>query len=334
MIDLRGYNTAFKRLYGQDENMVDRQFERYGLLVDKFNREFSSQKIHLFSSPGRIEIGGNHTDHNNGCVLAASVNLDAIAAVAPNDSNLVKILSEGYPPFQVDLSHLDTLEDEYGTSSALIRGLAFSFKKHGYLIGGFDAGIQSDIPQGSGLSSSASFEVLMATIFNLLFNENSAPPEEIAKYSQYAESTYFKKPCGLMDQITCALGGLLHIDFKNPQKPVVKKMDFDLTGEKYEILTVDTGGSHADLTDDYAAIPAEMKSVARALSGEVCRDITAQQVIGQIRKLREQVGDRAVLRALHFLEENKRVSEQVMALKKGDFNLFLKTGKGIRRFIL
>jgi galactokinase len=319
-----GIGRIFSELYGRDEKIVQEQIRRYERLVTQFQKHFSGEPAYLFSSPGRTEIGGNHTDHNSGRVLAASVNLDTIAAVSENGKNEVKISSETFPkPFVVDLDELKPQTKEEGTTTSLIRGIAARFKELGYKIGGFNAFITSDVLIGSGLSSSASVEVLIGTIFNSLFNSGKINSETIAVIGQYAENNYFNKPCGLMDQMTIAVGGIVAIDFKNSGEPAITKVDFDLSSHDYSILVVDTGGNHADLTEDYASIPREMKSVAHELGKLVCRDITLEQLLDKIPMLREKPGDRAVLRAMHFIMENERVVKQVAALENDDLERFL-----------
>lgn len=311
-----------QKLYGLDH--IAEQSERYLVLMDQFQQKFSRQHPQLFSAPGRTEIGGNHTDHNHGRVLAASVNLDSIAAASKSDSATVTIYSEGFDrPFVVSLSELNMQKVERGTTCALIRGIAARFEQLGYQIGGFNACISSRIMVGSGLSSSASIEVLIGAIFNALFNNNQISAETLALAGQYAENEYFGKPCGLMDQIACAVGGIVAIDFENPQYPLIKKVKFDFSTTGYCLAVVDTGGNHADLTDDYAAVPAEMKAVAQSLQAEVCRELAWHDVLKNIQALRTKVGDRAVLRAMHFLGENERVLEQIQALENRDFAHFL-----------
>ncbi|NOX87942.1 MAG: galactokinase [Calditrichaeota bacterium] len=319
------FKPIFQRIYGTEQETVQRQLQRYQKLEDEFKNRFGSAPEHWFSTPGRTEIGGNHTDHNHGRVLAAGVNLDAVAAVNPADDNKVVVISEGYEKsFEVDLNDLKVKDSEKGGTNALIRGIAYRLNEMGFRVGGFKAVMTSDVLPGSGLSSSAVVEVLIATIFNYLYNRGKIDPETIAVTGQFAENRYFGKPCGLMDQMACAIGGIITIDFKNPQEPDYKKIDFNFAKQDYRLLVVDTGGNHADLTEDYAAVPAEMKSVARALGKEVCRDITLKELLAAVPELRKKTGDRAILRAYHFIRENQRVIEQVKALTDGDFRGFLK----------
>ncbi len=322
--DFRNFESIFSKIYSTDESVIEKQIKRYTKLLDNFRKQFTQEDIHIFSTPGRTEIGGNHTDHNLGRVLAASVNLDSVAAVALNDSNSVNLYSEGYnQPFIVDLENLGTNSAEMGTTSALIRGIAARFKELNHNFGGFDAYCISDVLPGSGLSSSASIEVLIGTIFNFMFNQGQISPQNIALISQYAENEYFGKPCGLMDQMACAVGGIVSIDFEDPLTPQVTKVNFDFSAHDYHLLVVDTGGSHADLTDEYAIIPEEMKSVAKLFDLEYCRGLSSDIFFSKIMELRTKVGDRAILRVLHFLGDNDRVVHQVNALEKDDFQQFL-----------
>lgn len=314
----------FSKLYGKDDRVIQKQIQRYRKTIKQYQYYFSSIPVHLFSAPGRTEIGGNHTDHNAGRVLAATINLDSIAAVEKTLDNTVTIYSEDYTdPFKVVLDDLEPKKKEEETTTALIRGIAARLKELGYNTGGFNACISSNVMVGSGLSSSASIEVLIGTIMNHLYNEGRVSKKEIALIGQYAENNYFNKPCGLMDQLTIAVGGIISIDFRDSENPIVTKVDFNINTQNYNILVVDTGGNHADQTEDYASIPGEMKSVARELGREVCRNITHNDLIVKIRQLRLKVGDRAILRSLHFLGDNQRVLDQVEALEKGDFGTFL-----------
>ena len=319
-------DKLFAKLYGHDEKIIEHQKNRYKEILNRFKELFpqSTAEIQFFSTPGRTEVGGNHTDHNHGRVLAAGVNLDAVAAAAKTDDSLITVYSKGYKDaFVVDTNDLDIKEQEKETTFALIRGIAARFKELGYNIGGFNAYIASDVLGGSGLSSSACIEVLLGTILSHLYNDGQIDVQQLAMIGQYAENVYFGKPSGLMDQMACAVGGFVTIDFKDPKKPIVKKIDFDFESQNYSLLVVDTGGSHADLTADYASIPAEMKAVAQVLGAQVCRELTKEQVIENIPLIRQKVNDRAVLRALHFLNENERVTKQVEALEEGNFDKFL-----------
>lgn len=312
-----------KTLYGDREGTVDRQIARYEKLLKRFETAFPEQKEPLLiSAPGRTEIGGNHTDHNRGRVLAAAVNLDTAAAVAPRADMTVNLHSEGYPAIRLDLNDLTIRKEEEGTTAALIRGVAAGMKQRGYRIGGFDATVTSSVASGSGLSSSAAFEVLICAILDKLYNGFVIPFAENAKISQYAENAYFGKPCGLLDQMASAAGGLVTVDF-GPDDPEIKAMNFDFAANGYVLAVVATGGSHADLTDCYAAIPAEMKAVAAKLGGKVLWDIPEAEFVRNTGKLRAELGERPVMRAFHFYRENERVTRQVNALEKNDLRAFL-----------
>jgi galactokinase len=316
-------NSTFKELYGSNQAILDNQALRYNSLIDKFNNVFGNKDIMLFSSPGRTEIGGNHTDHNYGRVLAGAVNMDNIAVAAKNNTNTVIILSSGYEKFEVDLSNLSPNKAENFTSASIIRGISARMKEIGFNIGGFDCCIDSGVPVGSGLSSSASFEVLIGAIISHLFNNGKLEAVQNAIIGQYAENVYFGKPCGLMDQTACAVGGLVTIDFKDPSNPVVKKVNFDFVATGFSLVITDTGGNHADLNDEYASLPIDMKAVAAELGAKVLRQVSLDQVLDITPKIREKVGDRAILRAIHFQNDNQRVVEQVAALEKNDFKAFL-----------
>ena len=279
--------------------------------------------VRFFTAPGRSEIGGNHTDHQQGCVLACAVSLDAIAAAAPNGTSVIRIKSEGYPDVEVDLTQLSPKSDELGTSAALIRGIAARFAESGYQISGFDAAISSQVPGGSGLSSSAAYEVLIGTIFDGLFNNGSIAPEELARIGQWAENHFFGKPCGLMDQTASAMGGVTAIDFYDPSAPIIKPLAVDFSKYGYALCIIDTGGSHVDLTDDYAAIPSEMKSVANLLGTTHLRYTSREKLLAAIPQIRSEVGDRALLRALHFLADNEKAQQEAELLSAGNFEAFL-----------
>ena len=288
-----------------------------------FLAAFGKLPSRYFSAPGRTEIGGNHTDHQRGRVLAAAVNLDTLAAVAPNALGQIRILSQGYPMCCIELSHLEVVVSERNTTAALVRGVAARFRQLGYPVEGFDAYCTSTVLPGSGLSSSAAFEVLMGTVINGLFCQGGVSAPQIAMIGQYAENVYFGKPCGLMDQTASAVGGLVAIDFAQAENPQIRSVPFDLAGCGYALCILDSGADHADLTDEYAAVPAEMKAVAAQLGAEVLSQVSEQAFFRALPRLRESCGDRAVLRSLHFLRENQRVVEQVQALEKGDFERFL-----------
>lgn len=320
----KGNNNAFRELYGTDATALKANAKRYTDLLKTFEKKFGKKDVEFYTSPGRTEIGGNHTDHNWGRVLAGAVNLDNVAVAGRNNTNTIRIFSEGYPQFKVDLSSLKPVKNEKYTSAALVRGICSRFKEQGFLIGGFDACIDGGVPKGSGLSSSASFEVLIGGILNDLFNKGKVSPIQNALIGQYSENNYFGKPCGLMDQTACAMGGLITIDFKDPSKPVVKKVNFDFVATGFSLVITDTGGNHADLNDEYASLPSDMKAVAAQLKAKVLRQVTLDQVLQSIPKIRSKVGDRAILRAIHFQGDNQRVVEQVGALEKKNFKSFLK----------
>lgn len=318
-----GNNPAFKELYGTNNLELQEQAKRYISLLEDFKSRFGHAEAALFSSPGRTEIGGNHTDHNYGRVLAGAVNLDNIAVAAPNNNNVIRIKSIGYPDFEVSLDDFAINESEFFTSASLVKGICARLKELGYQIGGFDACIEGRVPKGSGLSSSASFEVLIGAILSHLFNNGKLDPVENAKIGQWAENNYFGKPCGLMDQTACSVGGFITIDFENPAKPIVKALDFDFTKTNYALIITDTGGNHADLNDEYASLPIEMKSVAAEFGVDVLRKVSLEELIERIPNIREKVGDRAILRAIHFENDNQRVVDQVLALESNDFQGFL-----------
>jgi galactokinase len=318
-----GNNSALQALYGVEPAELKKHAQRYIALLKQFSSSFGNPEVTLFSSPGRTEIGGNHTDHNYGRVLAGAVNLDNVAVAAKNNSNIIRIKSEGYPEFKVDLSSLKPVTQEHLTSAALVRGICARMKELGFTIGGFDACIDGGVPKGSGLSSSASFEVLIGSMVNELFNNGRMDPIQNAIIGQYSENNYFGKPCGLMDQTACAMGGLITIDFKDPAKPVVKRVNFDFVATGFALVITDTGGNHADLNDEYASLPTDMKAVAAELGAKVLRQVSLDQVLQVAPGIREKVGDRAILRAIHFQCDNQRVADQVKALEKNDFKAFL-----------
>ena len=278
---------------------------------------------YTFSAPGRTEISGNHTDHQHGCVLAAAVNLETVAEVIALDDPVIIIHSEGYAPVEINLNDLNVHPEEMNTTKALVRGVAAAFRQRGAELKGFLAKVRSSVLPGSGLSSSAAFEVLIGTICNELFFDSQLSAVEIAQIGQYAENVYFGKPCGLMDQTASSVGGMVYIDFENPAKPVVEKLDFDFEKAGHALCIIDSGADHADLTDEYAAIPGELKEVCRFFGKEVLREIPEADFFAALPQLRHQVSDRAILRAIHFYQENKRVQRQAQALREGDFDTFL-----------
>ena len=280
-------------------------------------------KTYHFSAPGRTEIGGNHTDHQHGCVLAAAVNLETEAIVWLDESNTIQIESDGYPAVTVELDDLTVREDEKNTTAALIRGVASKFVQLGAKLSGFRARVHSTVLPGSGLSSSAAFEVLIGTILNELFFNKKLSPVEIAQIGQYAENVYFGKPCGLMDQMASAVGGMVYIDFADPREPKVQKLDVDLAKYGYGLCIIDTGADHADLTDEYAAIPQELAQLCRCFDRDYLREIPREKFIRKLPELRGKVSDRAILRALHIYQENDRVEQMAEALRWDDFDAFL-----------
>ena len=292
-----------------------------------FTAAFGCPPERYFSAPGRTEIGGNHTDHQRGRVLAAAVDLDTVAAVRPNGTDTIRVLSEGYPLCEVRLTELTPVAAEINSTPALIRGVAARFVQLGCAVGGFDAYCRSSVLPGSGLSSSAAFEVLMGTIINCLFFGGKASPAEVAAIGQYAENEFFGKPCGLMDQTASAVGGLVTIDFGHRDQPQVREVAFDFSACGHALCIIDSRASHADLTDEYAAVPGELKNICAYFGKEVLTEVDEDDFYAAIPALREQWGDRAVLRGVHEYRENRRVTDQVAALERGDFDGFLKLVK-------
>lgn len=308
-----------------DYDWAAKQPERYEAAINIFEDNFgTADDFEIYSAPGRTEIGGNHTDHQHGEVLAASINRDAIAITRKTSANLVRVISGKYKMIKIDSGDLQCRADEEGTTEALIRGMLQALSSDGYEVGGFDAYITSDVLIGAGLSSSAAFETLIGTIISGLYNDMKIDPVTIAKAGQYAENVYFGKPCGLMDQMACSVGNMVHIDFKHPDNPEVERIEFDFTKTGYSLCITDTKGSHSDLTADYAAVPSEMKAVASLLGHDVLRPVTLSDIISNITLLREKAGDRAVIRAIHFIEETKRAGDEAKALQNGDLWEFLK----------
>ena len=302
------------------------QKSRFLAAIDSYIELYGDEndEVGIFSVPGRSEISGNHTDHNGGCVLAGAIDRDIIAVAGKNTEGVIRFKSEGYPKTEIDLSKIENPDNfKNYTSDALIAGLANGFVNSSYSIGGYDAYATTEVLKGSGISSSAAFEVMIGNIFNYFYNDGTVSNVEIAKLSQYSENVYFGKPCGLMDQVACAVGGFVYIDFESAKNPIVDPISFSLTDAGYSLAIVNTGGNHADLNDDYASVPAEMKAVARELGKEVLRGFSENDIIAKIPTLREKLGDRAVLRALHFVRENERVEKAREALKNSDVNAFL-----------
>lgn len=315
------YAELLKDIY-IDESVLEYQKERYVKAIESFEELFGVKDVEIYSAPGRSEIGGNHTDHQCGRVLAASINLDAIAIVAKKESGIV-LKSEGYPMINVSLADLLPKKEE-GTSAGLIRGVAARLKEEGYEIGGFEAYVTSDVLNGAGMSSSAAFEVLIGNILSGLYNEGKISPVLIAQAGQYAENVFFGKPCGLMDQMASSVGNLIFIDFADVKNPVIKKVNVNFEDFNHSLCIVDTKGSHADLTDEYAAIPEEMKRVAAYFGKEILKQVDKNEFYTNIPEIRKVAGDRAVLRAMHWFEETDRVIDQVNALEEENFEEFKK----------
>ncbi len=315
------YSAIFAKLYGEEN--IDSQKVRYIKAVNEFSSLFGEDRqLSLFSVAGRSEISGNHTDHNCGKVLAASVNLDIIAVASPREDMFINMKSEGFPIDTVDISSPKVDKSLYYTSGAIISGMCGGFLKSGYKIGGYDAYTTSNVFKGSGLSSSAAFEDMVGLILNGFYNDGMIDNTEIAKIAQYAENVYFGKPSGLMDQVACAAGGFVAIDFKNPTEPIIERLTFDLSSAGYNLCIVNTGGSHADLNEDYASVPAEMKKIASFFGESVLREVELSSILGNIPELRRFAGDRAIMRAIHYKNENERVTAQTTALKNGDIDGF------------
>ena len=312
---------TFRTLY-VDERTAGLQKERYISALEHFGEIYGDAAVQVYSAPGRTEIGGNHTDHQYGKVLAASVNLDAIAVVSGRDDDKVLFHSEGYSSLSLDLNELAPLPREEGTTAALVRGVAAGMREKGLRTGGFNAYVTSQVLGGSGLSSSAAIETLIGCIFSGLYNDGAVDAVRIAQIGQFAENVYFGKPSGLMDQMACSVGGLIHIDFRDPAKPQVRKINVDFSCFRHSLCILDTKGSHADLTPDYAAIPEEMRKAASYFGKEVLGEVSEEDFYRELTLIRKYAGDRAVLRSIHWFDENKRVDQQAEALEKKDFEKF------------
>lgn len=313
-------NERFTRLYGEDTAKASARFLH---ITDLFEDKFGVREdIRFFSAPGRTEVCGNHTDHNHGKVLAAAINLDAVACAVKTDEHYIRVYSENFPGDVIDLEDLSVQTKEIGKSASLVRGVAARFRELGYNIGGIDCVTVNNVLKGSGMSSSASFEVLVGTMLSYLYNDGKVSPVEIAKIAQYAENVYFGKPCGLMDQMACSVGSFVAIDFADPAAPVIEPVDFDFASCGHALCIVDTKADHADLTDEYAAIRSEMEAVA-GIFGKTClREVAEADVMNHIAFIREKLGERPLLRAMHFYADNKRVEAEAEALAKGDFETF------------
>jgi galactokinase len=317
-------------LYGPDR--LELQRRRYQDLIEAFSRRFplgeggskSERGATLVSSPGRTELAGNHTDHNNGRVLAASIHLDQIAASAKTEENRIRLVSEGFDrEIALEIDDLSYLPEEEGSPEAIIRGIARWFEEHGYTVGGFDAYLKSDVAMGSGLSSSACFEVLIGKLFSVFYNDDRLSPVELSIAGRWGENNYFGKPCGLMDQLACSVGGIIAIDFADPANPSIENKHYSFREHGLRLCIVDTGGSHADLTPDYAAAPEEMGCIASVWNEPVLRGVAFEEILSRIPSLRSSCGDRAILRSFHFYKDNERVQSMVKALEAGDIEKYL-----------
>ena len=316
-------NSELAKIYGEEH--VSAQKERYAQAAKEFLSNYGDVEVSIFSVPGRSELSGNHTDHNHGKVMAGSIDLDIIAFASKTDDGVIRIKSQGFPEDAININeYKEPNEKDFFKSGALIAGMSRAFENYGAKTGGYCAYTTSNVFKGSGLSSSAAFEVMVGNILNYFYNDGSVDNVEIAKMAQYSENVFFGKPCGLMDQMACAVGGFVYIDFDDTKNPIIEKIPFDLSGAGYALCIVNTGGNHADLNDDYASVPYEMKSVAKYFGKDYLRQLDKASVLQSIQELREKCGDRAILRAIHFFNENDRVSKQAGALKAGDVDGFLK----------
>ena len=322
LIDL--LNSGALSKYSELYSDLERAKERFITAINEFTKTYGAEKdISLFSVPGRSEIIGNHTDHNNGKVMAGAIDRDIIAVAARNDEGLVRFRSEGYSEDKIAISDVSSPDNfRKATSRALVAGMVQGFSNKGFKVGGYDAYSSTEVLKGSGLSSSAAFEVMIGNILNHLYNDGKVDNKEIAKIAQYSENVYFGKPCGLMDQMSCAVGGFVYIDFEDNANPVVEPIDFSLSGAGYSLCIVNTGGNHANLTPDYAAVPAEMKAVAARFGKSVLRSVDEKDIIARIAEMRRTVSDRAILRALHYVRENERVEGAKDALLSSDLDAF------------
>ena len=320
------YDKAFLELYGEDCD-IEAVKARYISCAEGFENTYGKKtysSVRLFSVAGRSEISGNHTDHNHGKVLAGSISLDIISVAATNEDGVIGIKSEGFPEDIISLCDVEKVrEDERYKASAIIRGMCDGFKRNGYNVGGYYAYTTSNVLKGSGLSSSAAFEDMVGNMLSHFYNDGSIDNVEIAKIAQYSENVHFGKPCGLMDQVACAVGGFVAIDFEDPKKPIVEKLPFDLNKYGLNLCIVNTGGNHADLNEDYASVPGDMKRVSKFLGVEFLRESSKQELLKNAKEIRETLGDKCLMRALHFFNENERVTVQKNALASGDLDTFL-----------
>lgn len=320
--DFEKLERAIVALYGEQNR--EEQVARYRHLLDGFRQTFGEREgVAIFSAPGRTEIGGNHTDHQRGKVLAGSVNLDVIAVVAPNEDNIIRIQSEGFRFNTIDLADLSIHEDEIDHSEALVRGIVANFTRRGCTVKGFDAYTTSTVLKGSGLSSSAAFEVLVGTIINTMYFDSQCDAVQIAQIGQYAENVYYGKPSGLLDQMASSVGAMVTVDFADASAPVVERVDFDFAATGHALCIIDSGADHADLTPEYAAVPGELKEICAYFGKSVLREVGEDEFYRALPELREKCGDRAVLRAIHVYDDNRRVAREVAALRTGDFDTFL-----------
>ena len=330
------YDDKLRKLYPRYDTDREKYRGRIDLLLSAYKEHFPEPlDIHLFSAPGRIEVGGNHTDHQHGNVLAAAIDRDMIAAAGLNGTDTIHVYSIGYGGLDIDLNDLEPHADEKETTASLVRGVTAEIKKAGFDVKGFNVCISSDVPGGSGISSSAAFEVLYGEVLNGLFCDGKHSPVTLAKIGQYAEQHYFGKPSGLMDQTASAVGGFVAIDFKDTSAPVIRPISTEELGKRYSIFVIDTGSAHADLSNVYAGIPIEMRKVAAFFGKEVLREVDEDEFRANIGRVRKETGDRAVLRAIHFFEENQRAVDEAEALERNDIDGFLKIVKasGFSSFI-
>ncbi len=321
------YNQLLSEIYVTDINNLGKVVDRYLKALDGYNNLFGDQDVSIYSAPGRTEVGGNHTDHQHGKVLAAAVNMDAIAVVGKTDNSIINLQSEGYEIPTVDLKQLEVIEIEKNTTASLIRGVSAKFKLDKYNIGGFNGYCTSSVLKGSGISSSAAFEVLVGVILSHEYNNGEVNAIKIAQIAQYAENVFFGKPCGLMDQMASSVGGFVNIDFGDVNNPIVKKVDFDIASTGHSLCLVDTGGNHADLSDEYGLMVSEMKKVSKVFGKDFLIEVKPSDFYSNLDKVRNQCNDRAILRAIHFFNDDNRVDVMVKDLENKDVDSFFETVK-------